>query len=170
MIKALVTCFAVIFFGAGSVSGEQRLTSELYKQIENGITEDEVLKLVPGPVTADLDVGIVDADADYVLIWEEVRRIRVEFLDGKVSTATGTFSDVVASKTLTLDSFKKIAKGMQRKDVEKLLSGAPWYHRQASKDSQGRDMQVCKWEEGRVLRVYIKGGRVSGHAYREAVK
>jgi hypothetical protein len=83
MIDRLTISVAAILRCAGSAHSQHRLTSDLSGQIEKGIgrpTEDEVLKLVSEPVTVESDVGGIDAD--YVLIWEEVRRIRVAFLDG----------------------------------------------------------------------------------------
>ena len=95
----------------------------------------------------------------------------MEFLDEKVLSATRTFSDVIVSKTLTIATLKTIAKGMKQRDVERLLdSDVGSKHHRSAKDAQGRDVQVCEWEEGRVLRVYIKAGKVSGAVYLESLK
>ena len=167
MTTRLVTSLAAILLWTGAARAQHRLTSELADQIQKGIgrlTEVEVLRLVPGPVT--VSFGGQALDSDYLLTWQEVRRIRVEFVEGKASATTGTFSDVVDSKTLTLENLKKIARGMKQEDVEKLLSGRGGSFKGSSaKNSNGIDIEVCEWEEGREIRAYIKGGKVSGAGY-----
>jgi hypothetical protein len=149
-------------------AGQQRLTPEVYERVRKGVdrlTEDEVVKLVPGAFT--VKMSKVGGD-EYYLIWEEVRRIEVEFSDGKVVSATGTFSDAVASETLTLASFRKIAPRMAREEVRKLVEGSTRRGRFASRttlDAEGKEIRVCEWTQGRKIRVQIRGGKLVGGAY-----
>jgi hypothetical protein len=99
-IATRIVAVAILLSSAGEARAQERLSGELYKQIRMGIgrlTEAEVLKLVAGPVT--VQFGDLPGESDHVFIWEEVCRIRVEFLDGKVASATGVFSDRSLRKT-----------------------------------------------------------------------
>ena len=91
MIMRMSTLFAVLLLSTSAANVQQRLTSELYKEIAKGrntLTEAEVLKLVPSPATIKFSQD--SRDEDYRLTWEEVCRIRVEFLNDKATTVTGT--------------------------------------------------------------------------------
>ncbi len=164
MTSRIVSGLALILLWTGSAHGQHRLNKAIFEPISKGVdrlTEEEALKLVPGPVT----VSFEREGYDCVLRWEEVSRIRVEFLDGKTSTATGTFSDVVASKILTPANLKKIAKGMSQQDVEKLLAVGGTSMGHLAKNFEGKDIQVSEWIQGRVITAFIKDGKVKGCAF-----
>ena len=163
MLSRVAACFTVILLVANQAYGQFQITGEIAKKVGNGLgkmTEDEANKLLPWPAT----VSFSDTpDADYFLKWEEVRRIRVEFVENFVVTASGTFSDAVDSKTITLRNFKLITKGKRSEEVRKLMTDG--FRMDQSKDSKGRDVQTLTWEKGRSLRVYIKDGKVVQGAY-----
>jgi hypothetical protein len=174
VVTRLVAGIVAIFLAAGVGQGQERITPEIGKQVQDGkgkLTEQEVLKLVPGPVTVERNTSGVEGDL--VLSWEEVCRIRVEFTEGKVTSAIGTFANAVASRTLTLENFKKIAKGMSRGDVEKLLERRPGekgsFSLKSLPDNSGRRTKaVCEWEQGRKIIAYIKDGKVVGSIYTDS--
>jgi hypothetical protein len=168
MSARLWISFAALLVCTSGACGQQRLTAEIGDRVRKGVnrlTEDDVLKLVPGPFTIEMgETG----DVDYVLTWEEVRRIRVVFSEGKVISVTASFSDAVASKSLSLANFKKITKGTALRDVETILGGADFtgdFSQRVSRDASGKSVFICEWTAGRIIRADIKGGKVSGSAF-----
>jgi hypothetical protein len=145
------------------------LTPEIGARVREGVgrlTEEEVLKLVPWTVC--INMGVPGDDFDYVMTWDEARRIRVEFCENKVVATTAAFSDGVTSKTLTLANFKKITKGMVLADVEKILEGPAFkgsYFKRFTLDASGKEVGVCEWIQGQRIFARIKGGRVTGAGY-----
>jgi hypothetical protein len=171
MTARIASSLVLILLLTGVAQGQQRLTSELAGRIEKGVnklTEEEVLKLVPGPVTVTFGEDLLGNDC--LLTWKEVREIRVEFLAEKASSTSGTFTDVIESKTLTLANLKKIANGMKQQEVLKLLDGSGALRISAGKNFEGKDIQICEWEDGRVLQAFIKGGKVSGYRFVSSVR
>jgi outer membrane protein assembly factor BamE (lipoprotein component of BamABCDE complex) len=166
VMRIWVGIAALLLHAAIAHGQQQRLTPEIVDRVREGVgrlTEDDVLKLVPGPVT--IEMGGQDDDFDYILTWDDARLIRVEFRDGKVVSAKAAFSNLVASKTLTLPNFKKITKGMARPEVEKILGGPGFtgsFSERSTLDSTGKEVGVCDWMQGRRIFARIKGGRVTG--------
>jgi hypothetical protein len=143
---------------------EPKLTKELLEKIRAGadkLTEDDVLKLVPGPV----DVAAAGDPTEWRLIWEEAISINVLLIDGKVFSANAHFDDTVTSKTLTRDAFKRIKTGMKREEVEMSL-GRP--NSESSLVDNMRQLHTnCRWSQGRRLFVQIKDGKVIGCGFME---
>lgn len=164
--STLVFVFALAL-AAGPVRGaEPKLTKELGNKVLAGkgkLTEAEVLKMVAGPVQASRAEPGYDADWKYT--WMEVTSFEVEFVDGKVESATASFNDTVQSKTLTLDRFKQIKGGMTQADVEKLLGQPNSGRTLPGPDARQHTKSV--WSEGRSLFVWIKDGKVSGGGFAE---
>ncbi len=171
MLVRLTATVLVILVGAGVTQGQGRLTPALGNQVVEGkdrLTDGDLLKLVPGPFTVE-----TNPDGELVLTWEEVNRIHVEFSEGKVTSVSGTFSDAVASRTLTLANFKKVARGMSREEVGALLDRKPGARGQFSShalpdEGEKRNRQVCEWAQGRRLRVHVKGGKLVGAAFTDS--
>jgi hypothetical protein len=140
------------------------LTSDIGARVRDGVgrlTEDELLKLVPGQVT--IEMAEAGADFDYVLNWYEARYVKVRLAGGKVVSATAVFSDEVTSKTLTLANFKKIAKGMTLADVKKILEGPGFVGSRSegsTLDAAGEEVGVCEWMEGTRVFARIKDGQI----------
>jgi hypothetical protein len=146
-----------------AAGAEPKLKKELGEQVRAGIgklTEEEVLKLVPGPVRVRRSG---DGEADWILTWEEVTSVEVVLTDGKVLSATAEFNDTFVSKTLTLNGFKQIMAGTTRAEVEKTLGHSN------STSTSGGDMgdrrTKCRWSEGRRMFVYVKDGKVSSAGF-----
>jgi hypothetical protein len=167
MVVRICVGIAALLFNAGIACGQElRLTPEIADRVRKGVghlTDEDVLKLVPGPVT--IEMGNPINNFDYVLNWDEARLIRVEFSEGKVVSAKCAFSDAVASKTLTLANFKRITRGMSRADVEKILGGSDYtgcFFSSGWLDAAGKEVSVCEWMQGQRIFARIKGGLVTG--------
>jgi hypothetical protein len=147
--------------------GQQpRLTVDAYQKIKVGIgsmTADEALKLLPGPVIVRSDptsVTTLDGKtAEYALVWEDTRRIRVVFAKGKVKSVDGYFSDTVKSRLLTPALCGQITIGMARGDVEKLFKVGKGTIGRHSQISSGGET-VEEWSQGKMIKALIKGGIV----------
>ena len=149
-------------FAAGA---EPKLTKELGQQVRAGVgklTEEDVLKLVPGPVQVRRSG---DDGADWILTWEEVTSVEVVLTAGKVMSATAQFNDTVVSKNLTLDGFKQIMAGTTREEVEKAI-GHP-NSTSTFRDDMGDTRTKCRWSEGRRVLAFVKDGKVSGGGFLE---
>lgn len=164
MCIRLWVSIAVLLVAVSSAHAEQGLTPDIVARVREGVgrlTEDELLKLVPGQVTIEMAEG--GEDFDYVLNWYEARHIKVRLAEGKVVSATAIFSDNVTSKTLTLVNFKKIAKGMANADVKKILEGPGFVgatSQRGTLDADGKEVGVCEWMEGTRVFARIKDGQV----------
>jgi hypothetical protein len=157
----------LVLAAAGAQGAEPRLTRELGAKVQAGVgklTEEEVLKLVPGPVkvVAYAEVG----GADRTLSWEEATSVEVMLIGGKVVSATAEFNDTAVSKTLTLDKFEQIKAGMTQAEVEKVL-GEPNSFESNFKDDMNQPVTKCRWSQGRRIFAQVKDGKVSGGGFIE---
>lgn len=135
------------------------------KQGEGKMTDAELFKLMPRNLTMEIRDG---SEADYVVAFEQVRRIHVEFVKGKVKSATGTFSDTIKSNALGPEKLKGITVGMKRAEVEKLILGAKaktqvsfggTFEETHTQDGK-QEKTICEWSQGRWLKVLVKDGKV----------
>jgi hypothetical protein len=134
-----------------------RLTAGNVEKIKSGkgkMTEAEVVAIL-GPASRVAVPANVDVDLE--MIWEEKALIRVKFKEGKASDLEGQFSEHLRSKTINLESFKKLKRGMTEKDVDKVLGAAN------AGSSPERGVQYRTWEKFNLVKVQFKGGKVSGH-------
>ncbi len=135
------------------------------KQAEGKMTEAELFKLLPRGLTMEVRDGI---ESDYVVAMEQVRRIRVEFVKGKVKSASGSFSDAVKSSGIGPEKLKGIALGMKRAEVEKLIQGKKTNNPvsfggsfEETREQDGKqEVTTCQWSQGRWLKVHVKDGKV----------
>jgi hypothetical protein len=100
------------------------LTAKNLKKIATGkgkLTEAEVVTLL-GPASRVAVPANVDVDLE--MIWEEQALIRIKFKDGKASDLEGRFSESLWSKTINLQHFKKLKRGMTEKEAEQVLGPA----------------------------------------------
>jgi hypothetical protein len=157
-----------VFLSCSLASAQPKLTKELGEKVRTGagtLTEQEVLKLVPGPVTVIRmsKGGLGSVDADWLMQWEESTKFEVVLIDGKVSQLTATFSDVAPSKVLTLEAFKRLKEGMSLGDVEKVVGKAN--STSETIDDMNSKTTRCVWSRGREIRAYIKDGKVNGGGF-----
>lgn len=151
--------------------GQPRLTKDLGEKVRLGagsLTEKEVLKLVPGPVSVNRVRkgglgGLGGVDADWILRWEEVTKFEIVLIDGKVERLSAVFSDVAPSKALNLEAFKRLKEGMSLGNLEKILG--PANQRSETIDDMNTKTTRCEWSRGREIRAYIKDGKVNGGGF-----
>ncbi|MFO0852764.1 MAG: hypothetical protein U0871_30005 [Gemmataceae bacterium] len=146
-----------------------RLSAALGEKIRSGagvLSEADVLRLVPGPVTAARPPR-GGADADLVLTWEEVNRAEVVLVNGKVTTATATFCPTAPAGPITLATFKKVRNGMTLAELEGLL-GQPG-SRSEIVDDMNATITRCTWVQGRRVTAYLKDGVVNGGGFEDSV-
>jgi hypothetical protein len=161
---AIVVLVPAVAFAAGA---EPRVTRELGEKVRAGIgklTEDDVLRLVPGPVK--VVAGPEAGEADRVLRWEEATSVEVVLIGGKVVSATADFNDTVVSKTLTLARFRQVKAGMTQAELEKVLGG-PTSSESNYKDDAGQPVTTWRWSQGRRVFASIKDGKVTGGGFIE---
>ncbi len=136
---------------------EPKLTKELGEKVRSGsgtLTEDEVIKLVPGPVKVALE------GADRTLSWEELTFIELSYVNDKVVSAKAEFNDTVDAKRVTIDKFKQIKIGMTPQEVDQVL-GSP-NSLSGTRDARtGETHSTSRWVEGRKIFCTIKDGKVS---------
>lgn len=166
----LVTVLAAVGTAAGQQPdpAQPRVTKELGKAITDGmgkLTEAEVIKLLPCGYKV-FPAG--KAVADWKITCDEVTEFEVEFIDGKVYSASATFSPAAKTKRLTLENYRKLEEGVSKEDVEKLL-GPPNSTRQTT-DSYKRKVTTCGWQQGHGVMVFVTGGKVSGGGFWESVE
>lgn len=145
-----------------------RLTKELAEKVHTSdgkLTESDVLKLIPGPVPVSRPnrSAFGTVNADLVLTWEEGNTAEVTLLDDKFRSFTATFSDVVPSKTLTLEKFKQLKEGMSPEEVNKILGGPS--QRSDFLDDMGGKITTHRWSRGFRIVSYVKDGRVVGGGF-----
>jgi hypothetical protein len=141
-----------------------KLTADNFAKVKNGkgkLTEADVVAIL-GPANRFAKRG--DVDVDLEMIWEEKARIRIKFKDGKASDFEGQFSEHLKSKTINLESFKKLKKGMSEKEVEKVIGPA----NEGSSPRTGITYRT--WEKFNLVKVQFKGGRVSGALQMASIK
>jgi hypothetical protein len=134
-----------------------RLTAGNVEKIKNGkgkMTEAEVVAIL-GPASR---VAVPEnVDVELEMIWEEKAQIRIKFKKGKASDLEGQFSEHLRSKTINLERFKKLKKGITEKEAEKVLGPAN------VGSSPERGIRYLTWEKFNLVKVQFKGGKVSGH-------
>jgi hypothetical protein len=164
LLLALAIMFAGLFaFGLaddpkGKPDGARsKLTAGNLEKIKSGkgkLTEAGVVAIL-GPASRVAVPGNVDVDLE--MIWEEKALIRIKFKDGKASDLEGQFSEHLKSKTINLERFKKLKRGMTEKEAEKVLGPAN------AGSSPERGIRYRTWEKFNLVKVQFKGGKVSGH-------
>jgi hypothetical protein len=160
-----VLILALVGLSASPGLAQPKLTAELGEKVRSGIgtlTEQDVLKLVPGSVAISSNKGGF-VDADLILTSEEATKFDVVLINGKVASISATFNYAVASKSLTFEKFKQIKEGMTQKEVEQVL-GKP-NGVTSTTDNMKAKMTNCGWFQGRKLVAYVKDGKVNGSAF-----
>jgi hypothetical protein len=166
--RAPTVMLAGIVFASPAFAQQQplRLTNDAFQKLKAGIgtmTADEALKLVPGPVFVRTDTTSTTTmdgkAADYALLWEDARRIRVVFSKGKVKSVEGLFSDAAKSKTITPALCGQITVGMSKGDAEKLVNPSRGKFGRHSQISSGGET-VEEWSQGKMIKALIKDGKV----------
>lgn len=157
-----------VFLSCSLASAQPKLTKELGEKVRTGagkLTEQEVLKLVPGPlrVTRVSKGGLGGVDADWLLQWEEATKFEIVLIDGKLDQLIANFSDVALSKALTMEAFKRLKQGMSLGDVEQVLGAADF--KSETIDDMNTKTTRCVWSRGREIRAYIKDGKVNGGGF-----
>jgi hypothetical protein len=155
---SIITVILASQFAEGA---EPKLTKELWKKVQAGegkLTEEEVLKLVPGTVKVTRG-----GNGELTLTWEEAAIIDVELVNGKVESTTAQFNDTVDSKRLTIEKYKAIKTGMTQQEINKVL-GDP-NSSESSANNMAQTQTSCRWSQGRRLFVYIKDGKVNGGGF-----
>jgi len=147
-----------------SGGAQSKLTAKNFEKVKSGkgkLTEAEVVAIL-GPATRVAKPG--DVDVDLEMIWEEKARIWIKFKDDKARDLEGQFSEHLKSKTINLESFKKLKKGMSEKEVEKVIGPAN------EGSSPGTGITYRTWEKFNLVKVQFKGGKVSGYLHMRSIK
>jgi hypothetical protein len=148
-------------FGQAVDPRRPRVTTELAKQIEAGIgkmSEAEAVKLLPAAYR--LESG--KPKADWKITCRETTEIRVEFVDGKLASRSGSFHPSVRSKNLTPVQFRLLKDGMSLNEVATLLGTTNRRAVAAGKDDQNRRVETWAWVHGRELWITVTDGIVTG--------
>ena len=181
MIRFVSVVFVFLFLSwAASSTGQplsnkvvaSRVTEENYKKIEASKgkwSEEDVIGLLGRPDRFRMQgKGILE------MVWEDVNRVRVEFIKGKAEFFWGEFSQKLPSKTVTLENFKKLRSGMTVEDVKKVF-GADFDKYQGAMYVRGGvgpfdDLTVREnttlyvWQKLMRITVQITSGKVSGYS------
>jgi hypothetical protein len=138
------------------------LAEETEKWVGDGrgkLTEDDVIAklglpdFVENPIDPD---SASNPDADILMVWQDVSRIEVVFKGDKAKQISAQFSPHLKPEKVTLANFRKLKAGASPSDVEELLGKAD------SKAELAKGTTRCEWAAKRVLKVYFKGGKVTG--------
>jgi hypothetical protein len=115
----------------------------------------------------------IEAGGVLEMVWEDVNRVRIEFEHDKAEYLWGEFSPRLASKTVSLDQFRKLRKGMTAEQAQAVFgvssekySGPHSAHGNvdAIEDLTVREgATLYVWQELRRLAVQFTDGKVSGH-------
>jgi hypothetical protein len=147
-----------------SGGAQSKLTAKNFEKVKSGkgkLTEAEVVAIL-GPATRVAKPE--DVDVDLEMIWEEKARIWIKFKDDKARGLQGQFSEHLKSKTINLESFKKLKKGMSEKEVEKVIGPAN------EGSSPGDGVTYRTWEKLNHIKVQFKDGKVSGYLQMRSTK
>jgi hypothetical protein len=148
------------------------ITEENYKKItaaEGKWTEADVIGLL-GPASR-----FRTGKAGTEWIWEDVSRIRVEFVKGKAAFLWGQFTTRIPSKTLNLEKFRTLREGMTMNEVKAILGPDfdEYSHAQFVRGGVGPfdDLTVREgatlivWQNMRRIMVQFSDGKVSGYTW-----
>ncbi len=153
----IASILVLVLAVSGAQCAEPKLTKELGEKVRSGsgtLTEDEVIKLVPGPVKVALE------GADRTLSWEELTFIELSYVNGKFVSAKAEFNDTVDAKRVTIDKFKQIKIGMTSSEVNQVLGTENSLS--SRRDARtGEYHSTFRWAEGRKIFCTIKDGKVS---------
>jgi hypothetical protein len=139
--------------------GETKLGKEALQKVKAGkgsLTAAEVQKVLGAPYAVQKPGS---SGADFHMIWEEAARIQV-VLDAEKDKAlsfSGSFSDQVSSKVVTVENLLKLRVGMTEKEVTDVLGGPT-----EGEVERGTRNCILVWERSRRVTVSFKDGRVRG--------
>lgn len=149
------------------------ITEENYDKIKAASgkwTEADVIALL-GPAQRFRIAGKGGVD----LIWEDVSRIRVEFVKNKAAFIWGEFAKNIPSKTLNLENLRKLREGMTEKEVKSILGPDGEKHTATTWVRGGvgpfDDLTVMEgktlivWQKVRRIMVQFSDGKVSGYTW-----
>jgi hypothetical protein len=152
----VVLCLSV---HASAAFGDTKLGQEALDKVKAGIGSLTVaeVQIVLGAPQGVHKPGASGADFD--MVWEEAARIQVVFDadEDKALSFSGSFSDQVSSKVVTVENLLKLRVGMTEKEVTDALGGPT-----EGSDGPGTRNRIRVWERSRQVTVSFKDGTVRG--------
>jgi hypothetical protein len=136
---------------------QSTVTLDNHKKIWAGkgvLTVAELLEML-GPAASIVKPNRLNTNEDMSMIWEDVSRIQIEFINGSAVRMEGMFSPHIQSETIHFENFKKLEAGMTAADIEEIL-GSPQTLNQPTSEKITRT-----WEKYNRLTVRIAGDKVS---------
>jgi hypothetical protein len=159
MVRWFYCWVLCIWCCAPAAFGQSKLGKDAVEKVTAGqgsLTAADVQKMLGVPQTIHKP-GTSGADFD--MVWEEAARIQVvlDAEEDKALSFSGSFSDQVSSKTVTVENLLKLRVGMTQKEITDLLGGPTG----GRIEPQTRN-RIRVWDRSRRLTVSFKDGKVSG--------
>lgn len=167
MVRCFCWVVVCLWISTSVASGQSKLGKEALEKVEAGkgsLTASEVQKVLGAPQAVQKPGA---SGGDFEMVWEEAARVQVvlDAEEDKALSFSGSFSDRVSSKVVTVENLLKLRVGMTEKEVKEVLGGPTGGRIEPSTRNR-----IRIWERSRRVTVSFKDGKVAGMVASDSTK